>query len=450
MLSFFHLILRGWRILLITGLLVPVPQAYAAGLYRDGADARSAALGGAEVAQSGSALAALDANPAALATMTRPGAEVNLAGGSLSGKFTEADGSDAHFHQGGFLPAAALELPAPHHFPIRFGFGLIPEIAGQTDWRYRDAPGGLGGTTSYGEQTYRSHILALRLSLAVAVPVTRWLAVGASAGLIYNENSLHAPYIFQSQPVLAGFKTRLDLDVSGVGASFQIGAQIRPSRSVTLGVSYRPSTVIDGDGHASGNASAQLQALGGGFAQVDPRFRYDAEVRTEMPQIVETGVEWQALARLRLAAGVDWIGWSDAFDQLKIHLKNGSNPAINSVVGSAAMTDLSPLRWRDQFVYRVGAEYAVSPAFALRAGYSYARSAVPDDTLTPLTAAIFEHTLTAGAGYKTGRYHLDLAWQWNLPVVQHVGVSGLRSGEYSQTSVLVSAQSLQLTTGVDF
>lgn len=135
------------------------------------------------------------------------------------------------------------------------------------------------------------------------------------------------------------------------------GAQFRLATKFTIGLAYRPPTVVHANGHASRNAAAQLQVLAGGFALVDPTFRYDVEVRTTIPQTVSAAAEWQAL-RLRLVGGIDWTDWSDAFDELVIDLSNGSNPAINSVVGSTSMRDVVPLRWRDQFVPRAGIEFA--------------------------------------------------------------------------------------------
>lgn len=193
-----------------------------------------------------------------------------------------------------------------------------------------------------------------------------------------------------------------------------------------------------------------MQSLGGAFAAVDPLFSYDARVRVELPQRFAVGGEWHALDRLRIAAGCDWINWSDAFDELRIDLSDGSNPAINGVVGSASLTDIAPLHWRDQFIYRAGAEFILVGGLTARAGYSYGRSPVPNETLTPLTGAIFEHTVSAGMGYRWGRYRADLAWQWDLPAVQRVERSILLDGEYSHTSLTLSAHIFQLTTAVEF
>ncbi|MGI9088730.1 MAG: hypothetical protein ACR2HH_13480 [Chthoniobacterales bacterium] len=95
---------------------------------------------------------------------------------------------------------------------ITIGLGFIPEVLAETEWHYRDPSGGLGGGASYGGQDERSRILGLRSDLGVAVGLTSWLSLGASAGAIYDQNILHGPYVFQSLPVLAGFKTLLDLE----------------------------------------------------------------------------------------------------------------------------------------------------------------------------------------------------------------------------------------------
>ncbi len=425
--------------------------AFGAGLFNDGLDAHSIALGGADAAQTGSALAAMNSNPAALAGTSQTQLEFTLGGTLIRGKFERAGSDTARSRKlAGLFPAAAISFPAPRDLPIKIGVAVLPDVLSAIDWRYQDAPGGLGGTTSYGKQTHRSQITAVRSSIGLAAEVTRWLSLGASLGLIYDQNQLEAPYTFQSQPVLRGFKTLLDLETSGVGPSFSLGAQFHPSAKLTLGASYRSATHVDSKGRATGDARAQLQALGGGFALIDPTFRYDALVRTKLPQVLSGAVEWQAWPQLRLVAGIDWIDWSDAFDNLEIRLSHGSNPDLNAFVGSPAMTDIAPLYWQDQYVLRTGAEYTVTGNFTLRSGYSYARSAVPSETLTPLTAAIFEHKLSLGAGYRTERYHTDLAFLWALPIRQSVNRSVLLGGEFDRTSIRVSQLTLQWTSGVDF
>lgn len=331
---------RVW--LTAAGVAFALISGASAGGFYNAADARSAALGGEEAAQSGSVLSAMDSNPAALATMPKAELAITLTGALLSGEF-QAQGRSASLHaRSGFVASGAVAIPSPNDWPVRFGLAVIPDLTLDADWRYLDAAGGLGGGTSYGAQTQHARILSLRTTAAVAASLTRWLSLGVSGGFIYNQNFLDAPYVFQSQPVLAGFKTLLDLKTDGYAPAFDFGAQLHPSANITVGLSYRPRTVIRSSGRARGNASAQLQSLGSAFAAVAPLFSYDAEVRVELPQRFAVGIEWQALDRLRLVAGRDWINWSEAFDELRIDLSNGSNPAINGVVGSDSLTDIAP------------------------------------------------------------------------------------------------------------
>jgi long-chain fatty acid transport protein len=147
---------------------------------------------------------------------------------------------------------------------------------------------------------------------------------------------------------------------------------------------------------------------------------------------------------------VDWINWSDAFDDLPITLRNGSNADLNGFAGSSTLQDTPPLDWRDRFVYRVGVEYAVTPQVTVRGGYAYGKSPVPDATLTPLTAAIMEHSLGVGVGYRHRRFLVDFAYQYSLPAAQRVGQSALLSGEYSNSRVEVEVHWLALTAGIEF
>jgi long-subunit fatty acid transport protein len=89
-------------------------------------------------------------------------------------------------------------------------------------------------------------------------------------------------------------------------------------------------------------------------------------------------------------------------------------------------------------------------ALALRAGYIHRLNPVPQSTLTPLTAAIPQDTLTAGLGYNFGRWGLDFAYQYDLPARERVGTSALFSGEYSHSSTQVSGHWLALTFSLRF
>jgi long-chain fatty acid transport protein len=178
-------------------------------------------------------------------------------------------------------------------------------------------------------------------------------------------------------------------------------------------------------------------------------FDYDANVRNIFPQDVTVGVSWKLHPQWRLAFQLDWIDWANAFHTLPVKLSEGNNATVNSVLGSS-FSDSIPLNWKDELVYRAGLEYEVTKNLALRAGYCYGSSPVPDSTLTPMTAAIMENTITAGIGYQWRRFQFELAYQYDIPATQYVGTSGLRAGEYSNSSTEVSMHTLALTTSMRF
>ena len=418
------------------------------GIYRDGAGARSLSLGGASVGQPDTALEAMQANPAGLSTVKNPQLQFGLGSAMAKGKFSNAANTDAKIDESfSVWPEAAVAFPLGST-PVTLGFAFVPDAALGGEWNYVDAPGGIGGTTSYGFQEHRSEITALRTAFAASVEITESLSFGAGVGLVYNQNQLHAPYVFQNYPGLQGFKTLLDLKTDGFGVNGTLGLVYRPCEKISLGLSYQTSTRVNSAGDANGNAGVQLASMGLGGAQ--PDFHYDAEVDNVFPQMASLGFSWQVTDRVRALLQVDWINWVDSFDELEIRLNNGSNNDINGVLGTPNIYDAVPLRWEDQFVYRAGVEFQATDTVVLRAGYTYGNSPVPDSTLTPMTAAIMEHKLSAGAGWKNERYFVDIAYQYSLPSSQNVGTSGLQAGEYSNSRTEVQVHAIAVTVGMNF
>ena len=67
-----------------------------------------------------------------------------------------------------------------------------------------------------------------------------------------------------------------------------------------------------------------------------------------------------------------------------------------------------------------------------------------------MSAAIFEHNLSAGAGYSWSRCSVDLAYQWDIPKTRKVGTSGIRAGEFSNSATSTGIHWIGLTFGMTF
>jgi long-subunit fatty acid transport protein len=430
--------------ILLAAVISGVALAQVGGALGNGISARATALGGATVASAEGPLEAMQGNPAQLTSLKGRSLDLSVTSLFASGSFTNSVSNNGTIQNGaGTLPYGAFGMRLGSRFAL--GFSAAPDTMMKANWTYLDPPG--TGGASYGVQVNRSTILALRSSAGLGFAVNRKFSLGASFGAIYNANSLHAPYIFQQQPQLAGLKTLLDLQASGIGWNGTFGAVISPNSKLTIGLAYRTQTNVHTYGNASGNAGAQFAALGIPF---QPAFHYNAEVDTKFPQAFTGGVSWQSWKHAHINLQGQWIDWSSSFQRLPVKLTNGNNSEINGFLGSSSLQDTIPLNWRNQVMFGVGVEVPVAEAFAIRGGYSYATNPVPSSTLTPMTAAILQNTLGTGLGYTRGHYRFDLAYQLQLPATQHVGQSGLLAGEYNNSQVDVMVQSLTLTTSIRF
>jgi long-chain fatty acid transport protein len=430
----------------VASLSVLTSSAWANGINRNGTDAASMAMGGTDVAWARSPLQAMGDNPAGLGFLNQNEFDLGGVAALAQGKFSSASGSSGDLSDSpGEMGEGAIGIPLGNS-PITIGISCIPDSMLLANWSYMDPAGGLGGV-SYGNQTDKSEILVLRTAAGIGLKLSSQLSVGLSIGGIYNKNELITPYIFQNlqPPGPNGAKTLLDLHTSGFGWNAQIGILYRPLTNLQFGLSYQNKYTVASYGDATGDAYAQFPPTPPGVLA----FHYQAEVDNTFPDQVSLGGSWQFLPDWRVAAQVDWIDWANAFNTLPVKLSNGSNPAVNGVVGST-FSDYIPLNWKSEFVYRVGLEYDPTENLALRAGYCYGHSPVPSATLTPMTAAILENTVALGVGYRWKACAIDVAYQCDLPQKENVGTSSLLSGEYSNSSTDVYVHWVAVTLGVNF
>ena len=424
------------QLALLAAALLP-GVAVANGIYRNGTGAASMGLAGADVASAADPLSAMSVNPAGLVAPEGTQVSLGVVGGSADGTFTKAGSGGDLNSRILAAPEFAVALPLSDR---RFVLGLSASADSgmSADWAYTDPAGGLGGATSYGFQRNRARIAVVRSAVGAAFHWSETFSVGANVGVLYNDNALQTPYVFQSHPGLAGAKTLLDLKADGFGWNIQAGALYAPRQDLRFGLSYRNQAEVVATGTATGDVGVQL-----GAATIP--FRYDAEVTTTFPHQVAAGASWSPFRDWRIAAQVEWIGWANAFDTLPVRLSNGSSAAVNGVVGSSSLADDVPLGWRDSWVFRLGVEHRLSESWTLRAGYAHGQSPVTTAFLTPMTAALMEHTVAAGVGYAHGRWSVDGAWQYDLPASRSIGTSALRSGEYSNSRIEVDLHTVALT-----
>ncbi len=413
--------------------------------YWNTASAHSMAMGGVYLPSADGAIDAMAANPAGLAALGGRTVDLSLTSIFASGSFSNSVNNNAALKDSpGVIPYGAFGMPLGHS-GFSIGVGVTPELTSVSNWNYVDAPGAAGA--SYGLQQQKSAILAARTGIGAAYAFGRKLSVGVSVGAVYNSNTLDAPYIFQSNPALAGLKTLADLHTTGVGWNTSVGLIANPTNRLQFNVAWKSRTVIDSTGDISGNIGAQLAAVG---LNAQPTFHYNAAVQNVLPQSFIAGTNFRIDGRWVLALQGNWVNWNSAFSSLPLSFTNGNNPDINGLLGTNAIADRVPVEWKNQYSVHTGIEYRLTEAIWIRAGYGFANDPVPASTLTPLTAAIMTNQLSTGIGYRHNRWRLDLAYGIDPSNTQHVGHSALLSGEYDNSSVRISTQAVALNSSFVF
>ncbi len=422
-----------------------LPSAYAVDVYGATPTAQTIALGGIYLGSTGPT-DALAANPAMLTSIGRPNLEFTgmgiLAGGSFHNSTPYAGVLE---NNAGVSGSAAFGMQVPHT-RLSFGAGVMPVSLLTDKWKYSDAPGTAGA--SYGVQTNKSAFLAVQSSFGVGYQLSPRLSVGAAIGIVDNLNTLDTPYIFQTNPTLAGLKTLLRLHTTGLGYNGTFGILAQPLKRWQVGIAYKTQTTVRTTGAASGDASAQFAALGlGAFPST---FRYRAEVDNVFPESASVSLGWHVRPRLQTYAQADWLNWHKAFVALPVHLTQGDNALLNTLLNSTSLNDSVPLHWKNQLNIRGGLSYSLTETLTAEGAYAHSNSPVPAATLTPLTAAIMTNAVSGGLAFSKNRFRMEAAYQVNLPQSASVGTSGLLAGEYSNSRTSLWLQTVALTTGLRF
>ena len=116
------------------------------------------------------------------------------------------------------------------------------------------------------------------------------------------------------------------------------------------------------------------------------------------PQLI-LGVSTKAIPRWTINADIEWEGWRTV----------GSIP--KSFDGAASALNSRGLRlWENSYVFRLGAEYAATERIALRGGFFYDQTPIPDNTFDPTIPNGDLYALTIGAGYKWQATSVDIAY----------------------------------------
>lgn len=187
---------------------------------------------------------------------------------------------------------------------------------------------------------------------------------------------------------------------SSIGYGATVGVKYTPVKVLSLGLSYETKTTFQDFEFNVGAPSKD-------------------KLKFDQPAVLAGGVAFQAMPQLALGLDVEWINWSATSG--KNQPKYTGGPSVGSPLSFN-------MNWSDQVVLKLGAEFAVTPAWKVRAGYNYGKNPLDKNQAFEALAfpAIAEHHVSLGLG-------------WNATETLAVNLAGT----YSPKSTLSGANMAQ-------
>ncbi|HQU74829.1 MAG TPA: outer membrane protein transport protein, partial [Calditrichia bacterium] len=117
------------------------------------------------------------------------------------------------------------------------------------------------------------------------------------------------------------------------------------------------------------------------------------------PASVNAGIYYKLADNLGVEVDFLYTFWN-VFDEIPLNFEND------------ALSQVIPEDYEDAFQLRLGAQYDVNDALALRAGYIYDQTPQPIHSVSPLLPDNDRNDFTAGIGYKTGNLTVDAGFMF--------------------------------------
>lgn len=242
-------------------------------------------------------------------------------------------------------------------------------------------------------------IKAPNLTLSAAVQVTDALSVGLGVVAQRAEVTLGRDIPLgvmlaaglQNPALAATPDGSVTLEGKNTSIGWVAGVQFKPSDNFAIGYSRRSEVKHDFNGHAEFVTPASFQAMQPGFvAQAsNPALPLTAAQRAQLMGLGRGFVSTEGNARL-VTPSIDSLSVMVGLgERVKVYgevQRTGwsSLQAVNIDFGNPYQPDSREnFRWKDTMFYAVGADFALSDAFTLRAGVAHDKSPTNDIDRTP-------------------------------------------------------------------
>ena len=383
--------MRGWKMLaVLLVLLLTASTSHAAGFRLPEAGVKAMGMGFAFTAQADDP-SAIYFNPAGL---------TQLEGSNLMLGVTYVKENGAEFSGTAHLPGPSPETQKDLNFYIpnayytytskslgmAFGIGIFAPFGLGQEYQNRD-------TSIFRDQVTKIDLQTIVVNPTIAFDINEYLSFGAGIDYLWANVTYEKTGVVPSGAPYGGpgqFYTKLDGSADAWGYNF--GVLVKPTKNVKIGLSYRSQFLVkakDLDFSAS-------SLVGTANGLIFPMGTTKATATLGLPATAAVGISY-TYNRLTFELDGDWTFWHS---YSALNIDNKSVPTY---------TKHQPKNWKDVCALRTGVEYRVTDPLALRAGFVYDPTPAPGSTMGPELPDSTRLNYMLGAGYKVGRWTIDLA-----------------------------------------
>ena len=386
----------------LTLFLILTVGLWANGLNLNSLGSRAQAMGGAYVSIADDPTAVFW-NPAGAGLFSRRTVGIYMAGIIPSGSYQFSFlGIDAQYSKTYLTGLFGIYYPLNEKLTL--GLALYTPSGLGTDWDGQDfAPLSGGRNLKWG-----SKVGVLSISPVLAYRFSEKILFGVS---------LNANYGMMDLDTSAG-TYQYSESSKGWGYGATLGLLIKPSDRFSLGLSVKTASKVSLSGDVTMEVMRVYSALYGTEIPTTSGFTRDIT----WPMWVGAGLSFRPTDNLILSLDVHWTQWSKE----NVIITDYEN-SLWKILFSATpkKEEEMVLHWKDTTQIRFGAEYRVSDALAIRAGYYMDPSPAPDETMNVLLPSFDFNVITFGVGYSGSSYSLDIGVEYlmgkerNIEATEH-------------------------------
>jgi long-chain fatty acid transport protein len=227
---------------------------------------------------------------------------------------------------------------------------------------------------------YEAQLALININPTVAFRLVEDLSIGVGLDLYVSRLSLTAVNLNPAPPP-PNFDS--EVEAYGVGIGGNIGVTWDINEAHHVAATYRSAFEID--------YSGDFKAEGIPTADVDTTIKF--------PNIYTLGYGVDLNEAIQVEIMVEWLQWSNNEEQT-LEIEGVSQTFENN--------------WDDTFTVGLGGNWQLNESWAVRAGYAFIETPIPDSTITPLLPDADRHAFSLGAGYTLGKHTIDAAYTFSI------------------------------------